>query len=379
VRVYFQPLAMARSVLGLGPVLRRPSHLVAALIVAACASPEPAGFDLDAPPVDGPFDWPVCAPYPGGSLLGDDLLVLVNKEADRQLAAQWEPGDLVPIPTTLMMPERTGLLRRATRDALVALAEAASEEDGLELVARSAYRSFETQCWTFDHKVKTHGLAHAKRFSAEPGRSQHQLGTTVDITSATLGFALEQTMGERAEGLWLANNAHRFGFALSYPRGAESITGYAFEPWHYRYIGIDAAFEMHEQQMLLEEYLLACEAGDTRLTCPREEPPSPVPNEGFIGGACQKDDDCVDLGPTARCLTEDAGYPGGHCTRECTTSCPDRAGANAVTACLSSEEGNLCHSRCDFDLLPDNGCRDSYQCRSSPRPQGDSVPACVPR
>jgi len=356
----------------------RPARgLVAALLLAACTTPEPPSFDLDGPGEDV-ADRDVCAAYPGGPLSGDDLLVLVNKEPERQLAADYEPDDLVAIYPELMMPGQSGLLRRPARDAFVELARAARSESGLTLVVRSAYRSYTTQCWTFDSKVQTFGIEHAKRFSAQPGRSQHQLGTTLDITSSALGYDLTQTMGDRPEGRWLAENAHRFGFALSYPSGAEELTGYAFEPWHYRYVGKQAALELHEHGMLLEEYLQACDDAAANLDCPREEISAVIPNDGFIGGACRHDDDCIDLGISAHCLGDVDGYPGGYCTMECEATCPDRAGSNAITSCFIVDLGYLCHSRCDFELFPETGCRASYRCAPTDRPQGDQKNACIP-
>ncbi|MBT8493518.1 MAG: M15 family metallopeptidase, partial [Deltaproteobacteria bacterium] len=180
-------------------------------LLTACSTSEPqVGHDLDIDPEligDRKEDSTVCMPYPGGPLSGNDLLVLINKEPGQQLLQSWAPTDLVAIPGSRMMPGRKGELRLGAYLAFEDMVEAARAEDDLDLVVRSAYRSFVTQCWTFDFKVQQHGLAHAKRFSAEPGRSQHQLGTTVDITSADLGYALTQSMGDSAEGQWLAANA----------------------------------------------------------------------------------------------------------------------------------------------------------------------------
>jgi D-alanyl-D-alanine carboxypeptidase len=245
------------------------SLVLVATALAGCVAgddgTETAGFDLGepgAPPTS-------CADYPGGSRSGDDPLVLVNKEPDQQLRRDWAPSELASIDAAMMMPGREGELYPSVLDAMEEMFAAASA-DGLTLGVRSAYRSFMTQCYTFQAKVEEHGLDHAKRFSAEPGRSQHQLGTTADITSENLGWALAQSMGGSAEGQWLAENAHRFGFALSYPAGEEEATGYAYEPWHYRYIGRDAAAEMTEAGLILEEYLQACQAGDPNLRCERE-------------------------------------------------------------------------------------------------------------
>jgi zinc D-Ala-D-Ala carboxypeptidase len=246
-------------------------YLLALPFLASCATADVSGSDLDVDPDElarhDSFGDP-CARYPGGPLSGDDLLVLVNKREGMQLRSDWEPDDLVEIPESMMMPGRDGALRLDAFEAWMELAEAAREEAGLTLGVRSAYRSFETQCVTFDYKVAQHGIDHARVCCAEPGRSQHQLGTTLDITSRRLGWALSSSMGNQPEGLWLAENSLRFGFALSYPRGAEELTGYIYEPWHFRYIGRAAAIELSWSGLLLEEYLQACLDGDPRLWCP---------------------------------------------------------------------------------------------------------------
>jgi hypothetical protein len=245
---------------------------------------------------------------------------------------------------------------------------------------RSAYRSYRTQCFTFDYKVKTHGLEHAKRFSAEPGRSQHQLGTTVDITSQSLGWSLSQGMGHALEGQWLAENAHLFGFALSYPEGHEEQTGYAYEPWHFRYVGVAAANEMHGAGLILEEYLQRCQAGDAALACEREVFPAPIANEGFIGGSCASDADCSSIGDDAYCQLD--VHAEGHCTLPCDLYCPDRAGLSSPTFCAADANGaGLCHSKCDTGVYPesDDGCREGFRCAEAQRPNGSaSAMVCVP-
>lgn len=354
-----------------------------AVALAGCGTQSAGGHDLGLDPdllseLDGKADSNVCADYPGGSLAGDDLLVLVNKQEAQQLEQGWAPADLVAIDSRDMMPGRSGELRYGVLVALESMFDAAAA-DGMELGVRSAYRSFRTQCLTFDYKVRQHGLEHAKKYSAEPGRSQHQLGTTADITSARLGWRLEGDMGEEPEGQWLAANAWRYGFALSYPEGAEDITGYGYEPWHYRYIGVAAAQELHGSGLLLEEYLRGCAGGDPGLACPREELEAPQPNQGWIGGACASDEDCAGIGGEAFCLRESDGYPGGHCALPCFDTCPDRAGFNAVTFCVAAPAGDLCHSKCDFDLFPDTGCRDGYACVEGDRPSGTrSAMVCLP-
>jgi D-alanyl-D-alanine carboxypeptidase len=94
---------------------------------------------------------------------------------------------------------------------------------------------------------------------ARPGTSEHQTGLTMDITAKSVGLELVESFENTAEGKWLASNAHNYGFILRYPKGKTNITGYAFEPWHYRYVGVDIATDIFNRGITLEEYM-----GDVR-------------------------------------------------------------------------------------------------------------------
>jgi murein DD-endopeptidase MepM/ murein hydrolase activator NlpD len=120
----------------------------------------------------------------------------------------------------------------------------------------SSYRTFDQQASTFQKWVDLHGEEQAERESARPGHSEHQLGRTVDITMLDQGYFLT------AEGEWMRDNAATHGFVLSYPEGAEAErrTGYMFEPWHWRYIGITNAYNYTQAHaargVYLNEWLL---------------------------------------------------------------------------------------------------------------------------
>jgi D-alanyl-D-alanine carboxypeptidase len=127
---------------------------------------------------------------------------------------------------------------------------------GLSPIAGEGFRTYETQKSMLNDRIKgyrTQGYSYveayvlAREYVAEPGTSEHQLGIAVDINA------------ERGDNWgvydWLAAHAHEFGFVLRYPQGSEAITGYAYEPWHYRYVGREAAAEMHRDSLTLEEYL----------------------------------------------------------------------------------------------------------------------------
>ncbi|WP_223701228.1 M15 family metallopeptidase [Sutcliffiella deserti] len=123
------------------------------------------------------------------------------------------------------------------------------------LVATYCYRSFETQQAIYQNFVDQYGEEAANRFSAKPGESEHQTGLTMDVTSESVDFALVEEFGSTKEGEWIAAHAAEFGFVLSYPEGKEDITGYIYEPWHYRYVGEEHAKFMKENDLVLKEYL----------------------------------------------------------------------------------------------------------------------------
>ena len=192
--------------------------------------------------MDLAFILETCDPY---------LYVLVDKEF--ALPSDYEPDDLVPLTGrggSYRVSRNDMLLRQAAFDGLEDMA-AAARADGLTLVASSAYRSYAYQEQVYSRYVRQYGQEEADTFSARPGHSQHQLGLVVDFGSITDAFA------DTPEGKWLAANASRFGWSLSYPLGYEELTGYKWESWHYRYVGkelaefIDTYFEGIQQNALV--------------------------------------------------------------------------------------------------------------------------------
>ncbi|MEX2356033.1 MAG: M15 family metallopeptidase [Thermaerobacterales bacterium] len=183
-----------------------------------------------------------------------DLLAVVNKE--RRLPAGYEPPDLVipEVPFTFegVYPQRH--LRRPAAEALAAMFDAAAAE-GFTLYARSGYRTYEQQQQTFEANVARYGEERANQSSARPGESEHQTGLAMDVTTRAVGFRLIQSFGETPAGQWTHANAADFGFIVRYPRGREEETGYQFEPWHLRFVGVEAARLIFEHGLILEEYL----------------------------------------------------------------------------------------------------------------------------
>lgn len=129
----------------------------------------------------------------------------------------------------------------------------AARANGISLLAGSGYRSYYTQVALFNRYVSEVGRDQAMTFSAPPGHSEHQSGLTMDISSADMGCWLEICFGDTASGKWLAANSYRYGFILRYPQGKESITGFQYEPWHFRYVGIPLATALYQSGLTLDE------------------------------------------------------------------------------------------------------------------------------
>lgn len=126
---------------------------------------------------------------------------------------------------------------------------AAAGNDGINLNVISGYRSYSTQEQIYNDYVKRDGKAAADTYSARPGHSEHQTGLAFDLNSLSTSF--ENT----SEGKWLAKNCYKYGFIIRYPKGKESVTGYQYEPWHVRYLGVDMATKVYNSGLCLEEYL----------------------------------------------------------------------------------------------------------------------------
>ncbi|MGN0759360.1 MAG: D-alanyl-D-alanine carboxypeptidase family protein [Candidatus Ventricola sp.] len=183
-----------------------------------------------------------------------DILILVNKQ-NRAPA----------VPVTLVKPDVTPTresvaeniyMRPEAASALEALFEGAAEA-GLTLYATSGYRSYSTQKAIFDRKAAERGEQAANRSVAKPGYSEHQTGLAMDIEGeTTLGTGLTEAFGESPEGIWVAEHCHEYGFIIRYPKDKTNITGYIYEPWHIRYVGVEAATEITELGVTFEEYIL---------------------------------------------------------------------------------------------------------------------------
>lgn len=185
----------------------------------------------------------------------DSYLVLVNK--NNVLESSYVPKDLVVpnITSVNYTIDAELMLRQTAAEMIEQLFQAALDEDGLILLALSGYRSYEYQKKIYEGYVETYGQYNADRFSARPGHSEHQTGLAIDVTSESADKKLIPEFGNTKEGIWIQENAHRFGFIIRYPLDREKDTGYTYEPWHLRYVGKVVAAEMFEKKMILEDYL----------------------------------------------------------------------------------------------------------------------------
>jgi len=182
---------------------------------------------------------------------GNDLLVLVNKKIS--LPASFVPSDLVDL-TNFVSTYQGAQLKKEAALALREMFESARVGKNFNFFVVSAYRSYQEQANVFNSWTSLVGLANAENFSAKAGHSQHQLGTTVDLGISEIAN-FNESLGSTPEGIWLAENSYRFGFVLAYPKGKETLTGYSYEPWHFRYIGKENAQKMISSGLILEEFL----------------------------------------------------------------------------------------------------------------------------
>lgn len=136
-------------------------------------------------------------------------------------------------------------------EAFKSLSDAARSE-GLNVVNQSAYRSYSNQESIYNSYLSSKGRAWTDKWSARPGHSEHQTGLALDVATYTT-VALDDFKNTK-EFTWMQNNAYKYGFILRYPDGQEYITGYGYEPWHYRYVGVDAAKIIHDENITFEEY-----------------------------------------------------------------------------------------------------------------------------
>ena len=197
---------------------------------------------------------PACAD--GEEVTGKDpkqAWATILVDTTRSLPGTYGPPDLHNISDAGFPFTEGQALRGFVMADLSALREAAAA-NGTPIGILASYRSFPTQVDLFNRRVDQLGASEAGSRVARPGHSEHQLGTTIDISEAG-ATDVDQSFGASPTGQWIASNAHKFGFILSYPAGASAKTCYDFEPWHLRYVGRDEAAAIIDAGITLREFL----------------------------------------------------------------------------------------------------------------------------
>ncbi|MCR8658886.1 M15 family metallopeptidase [Paenibacillus endoradicis] len=202
-----------------------------------------------------PTPSPTPTEKPTGKVDTDAESVAVMVNPNYKLPEDYSPKDLVYPDVRFTFDDKIDKrkMRQAAATALEEMFEAA-EVDGIYLAGVSAYRSHETQKALFKRYVERDGYEKAKTYSAEPGTSEHETGLAIDVSGSTGKCAAEDCFGGTVEAIWLAKNAANYGFIIRYPEGKEDITGYKYEPWHLRYVGVEIAKEIDSEGLTLEEY-----------------------------------------------------------------------------------------------------------------------------
>ncbi|MGE1100178.1 M15 family metallopeptidase [Peribacillus simplex] len=183
----------------------------------------------------------------------EGIPVLVNKQYS--LPEDYKPADLIYPKVDFIFQDKIEkrMMREEAGKALEVMFQAA-EKENMHFAGVSAYRSHQRQIAVFNNYVAKDGEEKAKTYSAMPGTSEHETGLAIDVTTQDGACAAQDCFGDTNEAAWLAEHAHEYGFIIRYPEGKENITGYKYEPWHIRYVGVATATEIFEAKITLEEY-----------------------------------------------------------------------------------------------------------------------------
>lgn len=176
----------------------------------------------------------------------DRLDVLVNK--NNKLPKNYIPNNLEVLDVKYAYENK--YLQKEAKENFEKLSKDAALL-GYKIIATSTYRTYDYQSELYDFYVKEKGLKYADNCSARPGHSEHQTGLAVDVEGSNASY---DDFEESIEFNWMQENAHKYGFILRYPKGKEHITGFKYEPWHYRYIGKEIATIIYNKNITLEEY-----------------------------------------------------------------------------------------------------------------------------
>lgn len=179
-------------------------------------------------------------------------MMIVNR--NNTLSSDYVPEELVLSEIDFVSYIETRYLAKSTAEAAKAMFEAAKEE-GIILLGASGYRSYEVQEILYNSRVENEGQEEADRYTAKPGQSEHQTGLALDILSEDYQD-MDDNFDSTEAYAWLKDNCYKYGFILRYPPGKEDITGFLYEPWHYRYIGNnEVAKDIMDRNLTFEQYI----------------------------------------------------------------------------------------------------------------------------
>lgn len=177
----------------------------------------------------------------------NDLLVLVNK--NNRLRDDFIPNDLIKLDINYSYDNK--YLKKIAAKSFYKLSKDA-DKNGYRIIIVSGYRSYTYQDKLFNYYVHEKGINYALMCSAKPGHSEHQTGLAIDVEGSNYDYNLFE---KAKEFKWMVQNAHKYGFILRYPKGKEQITGFKYEPWHYRYVGKKVANYIYKNNLTFEEYM----------------------------------------------------------------------------------------------------------------------------
>ncbi len=182
----------------------------------------------------------------------NSTLVLANKA--NRFEDNFKPINLVNAKSKHSGNVNRRKLREVAANAIDKLISAA-KKDGIEIQTVSCYRTISYQKGLFKRYAAKDGEKKAAMYSSRPGHSEHHTGLCADVSSPSMNYGLGTSYGNTKEGKWIAKNAHKYGFIVRYPKGKKDITGYSYEPWHIRYLGVPLATYLKETGLCYEEFI----------------------------------------------------------------------------------------------------------------------------
>ena len=183
----------------------------------------------------------------------ESITVLVNRAF--LLPEDYIPESLtkvnIPFDTTIVTEKNN--LRSEAAMQIEKMVKAAKKKK-IIITGVSGYRSYARQKSVFEQSAVDHGKEHADKYCAIPGSSEHQTGLAIDVSTPEITNVLEEKFADTKAGKWIQKNSYKYGFVVRYPKGKQKITGYNYEPWHLRYVGLKTAEYLYKNKLTLEEF-----------------------------------------------------------------------------------------------------------------------------